>query len=93
MKLKRGIYEQVINEALNEQIKNNIADIEVCKKIIDHTHANKVLSTYLSYVFKKGLNHYKSSKEDVIKQINIADQIINMFSNRNMDLVLAKDFY
>lgn len=80
MNLKKGIYEQVINKALNDEIKRNIDDIDIYKDIIDHTDSSKVLSTYLSFVFKKGLNYYKSSKEDVIKQIDIANEVINVFS-------------
>lgn len=80
MKLIRGIYEQVINKALSEEIKRNIDDIDVYKEIIDNTEASKVLSTYLSYVFNKGLSYYKSSREDVITQINIVNEIIDKFS-------------
>lgn len=80
MKLQRGIYEQVISKALSNEIKRNIDDIEVYKEIIDYGEANTIMSRYLSYVFKKGLNYYKSSKEDVIKQIEIANKIINVFS-------------
>lgn len=80
MKLKRGIYEQVINKALSEEIKRNIDDIDIYKENIDYTDASKVLATYLSYVFKKGLNYYKTSKDDVIKQIDIANKVIDVFS-------------
>ncbi|MBM7614559.1 phospholipase D-like domain-containing protein [Alkaliphilus hydrothermalis] len=48
--------------------------------MIDHTDANKILSTYLVYIFKKGLNYYKSSKEDLSRQIEIANKLIGVFS-------------
>lgn len=80
MKLKKGIYEQVINKALSQEIKNNIGDIDIYKQNIDHIDSSRILSSYLNYVFKKGLNYYKSSKEDVIKQINISNKIIEVFS-------------
>ncbi|QGT99780.1 DNA or RNA helicase of superfamily II [Candidatus Syntrophocurvum alkaliphilum] len=80
MNLKKGLYEQVINEELNEEIKKNINDVEIYKEIIDYTDANLILTTYLSYIFKKGLNYYKSSKEDVLKQVEIANKIINSFA-------------
>lgn len=80
MKLTRGVYEQVISKALNEEIKKNINDIEIYKEIIDHTDASSILSTYLSYVLKKGLNYYTSSKDDVIKQIEVVNKIMTEFS-------------
>lgn len=81
MELNRGIYEQVISKALNEEIKRNIDDIDVFKENIDHADASTILSTYLKYVIKKGLNYYKSSKEDVVKQIEVVNMIISEFSN------------
>lgn len=81
MKLIRGIYEQVINKSLNEEIEENIGDIEVYKDTIDVTDAHQILSSYLSGIFKKGLNYYKSSnKEDVIRQVEIVNKMINEFS-------------
>lgn len=80
MKLKRGIYEQIINKALSEEIKKNINDIDVYKDIVNYSDSNKILSTYLSYVFKKGLNYYKSSQKDLDKQIEITNEIIKIFS-------------
>lgn len=80
MKLKKGLYEQVINKELSKEINKNIADIDVYKEIIDHTDSSRILSTYLSYVLKKGLNYYKSSKDDTLKQIDIANKLINIFS-------------
>lgn len=81
MKISRGIYEQVISRALNEEINKNINDLEVDKGIIEYTDASSIISTYLSHVFKKGLNYYSSSKEDVIRQIELANKIMNEFSN------------
>lgn len=80
MKLKKGIYEQVINEALSDEIKKSINDIDVYKDMMNYSDSHKILSTYLSYIFKKGLNYYKSSPKDLDKQIEIANEIIKMFS-------------
>lgn len=45
MKLKRGIYEQIINKALSEEIKKNINDIDVYKDIVNYSDSNKILPT------------------------------------------------
>lgn len=80
MNLKRGIYEQVINKALNEEIKKNIDIIDLYKEEMDHTNSSELLATYLKSIFNKGLKYYSSSKEDVLEQINIANKLIKEFS-------------
>lgn len=80
MELKTGLYEQVINKTLSEEINQNLDKLEIHKDDIDSTDASSILATYLQAVIKKGLNYYKSSKEDVLKQIEIANKLINDFS-------------
>lgn len=80
MNLQRGIYEQVINKSLNEEIQKNIDNLEIDKEAIDYNDASSILSAYVSGVLKKGLNYYKSSKEDVLKQIELANKVIEEFS-------------
>ncbi|MFA9397634.1 MAG: DUF3427 domain-containing protein [Clostridiaceae bacterium] len=80
MDLKRGIYEQVINKSLNEEIKKNIDTIDIYKDDMDTTNSSELLSNYLKYILKKGLNYYSSKSEDVLKQIGIANRIINEFA-------------
>ncbi len=80
MTLKKGIYEQVINKALNREIEKNISELDIYKEDIEYTDSSRILSQYLSYIIKKGLNYYKSSKEDVIKQIDISNRLIELFS-------------
>jgi HKD family nuclease len=80
MKLKTGIYEQVINKSLSEEIKRNINEIDIDKDPMDYSDSSKLLSTYLKYIFDKGLNYYSSKKEDVLKQIDIANRIISEFA-------------
>ncbi len=81
MKLIKGIYEQVMNEEILEIIEANINNIEVLTDEIDYSEANNVLATYLSFVFKKGLNYYNSTKEGLFTQVKIANSIIDQFSN------------
>lgn len=80
MKLKKGIYEQVINKALNDEIKGNINDLVIDIEAIDHTDASSIFSSYLKYVINNGLDYYKSSKKDLQKQIEIVNKLISEFS-------------
>jgi superfamily II DNA or RNA helicase len=80
MKLRKGIYEQVINKALNDEIQKNINDLDVYKEKIDLTDSSSILSSYLKYVLNNGLDYYKSSKVDLDKQIEIVNRLISEFS-------------
>ncbi|WXR62626.1 DUF3427 domain-containing protein [Peptostreptococcaceae bacterium AGR-M142] len=80
MELKKGFYEQIINKKINEEIKNNSNEIDVYKDKVNTNDSSAVLSTYLSYVFKKGLNYFKSKEEDLVTQVNIANKLIDEFS-------------
>jgi len=80
MKLRKGIYEQVINKAINDEIKKNINDLDVYKEKIDHTDSSNILSSYLKYVLNNGLDYYKSSKMDLEKQIEVVNMLISEFS-------------
>lgn len=80
MELKRGIYEQVINKLLSEEINKNLDDIDTYKENIDNTNSSELISTYLKLILRKGLNYYSSKSEDVLKQINIANKLIKEFA-------------
>ena len=56
MKLKEGIYEQVISNKIHEEIKNRENEINIHKEEIEKEEAKIVLSKYLQEVTKKSLN-------------------------------------
>jgi superfamily II DNA or RNA helicase len=80
MKLNKGLYEHVITKELNEEINQKKDTIDVFKDTIDSTVSNQILSDYVSSILKKGLNYFKSSKEDLKKQIDIVNNLIDVFS-------------
>ena len=53
MKLKEGIYEQVISNKIHEEIKNRENEINIQKEEIEKEEAKIVLSKYLQEVTKK----------------------------------------
>ena len=67
MKLKEGIYEQVISNKIHEEIKNRENEINIHKEEIEKEEAKIVLSKYLQEVTKKKL---KPNEKQRSKQTN-----------------------
>ena len=82
MKLKEGIYEQVISNKIHEEIKNRENEINIQKEEIEKEEAKIVLSKYLQEVTKK-LSLLKN--KDLNKQIELCNQIINYLSTQVED--------
>lgn len=85
MKPQKGIYETLINKELNKQIEECKNELHLLTEDMDGVDANSIISTYLSFVIKKGLNYYKDNKEHISKQIEIANKIIDIFSEEIED--------
>ena len=71
-----GLYEQVINNALNSEL----AEIPEARKStapIDTAEAAKVLAQYLTDVVQKGLENVQDNGGGIEAQIQLANQIIN----------------
>ena len=83
MKLKEGIYEQVISNKIHEEIKNRENEINIQKEEIEKEEAKIILSKYLQEVTKKSLNLMKN--KDINKQIQLCNQIINYLSEQVED--------
>ncbi len=83
MKLKEGIYEQVISNKIHEEIKNRENEINIQKEEIEKEEAKIVLSKYLQEVTKKSLNLMKN--KDLNKQIELCNKIINYLSTQVED--------
>lgn len=75
--LQHGLYEQVINRQLNEEL----ALIPKERKVvapIDTAEASKILSQYLMDVVQKGLDNLADNGGDMVDQIALANQIVNL---------------
>lgn len=72
--LKEGLYEQVINKEILQQL-NNLEQEKfiIDKDKIDKEEAKAILSQYISQVIRKSLNYIrdkeKEDREKLIKQI------------------------
>lgn len=78
--LHHGLYEQVINNALN----NELAEIPEARKAvapIDKAEASKVLAQYLADVVQKGLDNVLDNGGDISAQIALTNQIVALIQS------------
>lgn len=83
MKIKKGIYEQVISNKIHEELKIREDEVNILKEEIEKEEAKVILSKYLQEVTKKSLNLIKN--KDINKQIEVCNQIINYLSEQVED--------
>ncbi len=75
--LHPGLYEQIINHALDSELKEIP---EACKAVapIDKAEASGVLAQYLADVFRKGLDNVADNGGDISDQIELANRIVGI---------------
>lgn len=83
--LKQGLYEQVINSEIQEQLKHlEYEKFIIDKSKIDNEESKVILSQYIAQVIRKALNYVRDKeKEDsdkLLKQIEACNDIINILS-------------
>ena len=83
--MKEGLYEQVINKEILQQLENiEQENFIIDKDKIDKEEAKAILSQYISQVIRKSLNYIrdkeKEDSEKLIKQIQACNDIINILS-------------
>ncbi len=83
MKLRKGIYEQVISKKIHEELTNRQDEINIHKEEIEKDEAKVILAKYLEEVMKKSLSLIKN--KDIEKQIDLCNQIINYLSTQVED--------
>ncbi|MGL6105590.1 DUF3427 domain-containing protein, partial [Romboutsia sp.] len=83
MNLKKGIYEQLITDKINEELKNRKNEISVKTEELEKEEAKTILSKYIQEVTKKSLNLIKN--KDIDTQISVCNQIINYLSEEVED--------
>lgn len=78
--LKSGIYEQVINKALNLQLDDTDISVKKIIKVasIDSEEASRTLAKYLFEVIEKGLSNIKDNGKDLQSQIELCNRLIDI---------------
>ena len=83
-----GLYEQVINTALNCELVE-IPDARKSVAPIDKAEASKVLAQYLADVVQKGLDNVVDNGGDISTQIGLANQIVDLIQNTTKEADFA----
>ncbi len=83
-----GLYEQVINTALNRELLE-IPDARKSVAPIDKAEASKVLAQYLADVVQKGLDNVLDNGGDISMQISLANNIVDLIQNTTQEADFA----
>ena len=86
--LQPGLYEQIINNALNSEL-SEIPDARKSVVPIDKAEASKVLARYLADVIQKGLENVLDKGGDISVQIALANQIVDLIQNTTQEADFA----
>ena len=83
-----GLYEQVINTALNREL-SEIPD--ACKSVapIDKAEASKVLAQYLADVVQKGLENVLDNGGNITDQVDLANRIVSLIEQETKEAAFA----
>ena len=73
--MKQGLYEQVINSEIQEQLKNlEHEKFIIDKSKIDNEEAKAILSQYIAQLIRKSLNYIRDKEREnsykLLKKIN-----------------------
>ena len=93
--MKQGLYEQIINTEIQEQLKVLEDDKFIVEKSkIDNEEAKTILSQYISKVIRKALNYIRDKEREdsdkLLKQIEACNNIINILSKVSNDEDIKK---
>jgi len=83
-----GLYEQVINNALNSELAK-IPEARKSTAPIDTAEAAKVLAQYLTDVVQKGLENVQDNGGGIEAQIQLANQIVTTIQNTTQETDFA----
>ena len=86
--LPPGLYEQVINTALNREL-SEIPDARKSVAPLDKAEASKVLAQYLADVVQKGLDNVLDNGGDISTQIGLANKIVDLIQNTTQEADFA----
>lgn len=80
--LKQGLYEQVVNKEMKEEL-NGFSDAEKHIEKIDSAEASSILTQYLSEVVHKGLD--RIAGDDISAQLELVNKIVGLISQETAE--------
>ena len=75
--LEHGLYEQVVNEQLNDALEE-IPEARKALAPIDPAEASKIISQYMAEVIQQGLDNVVDNGGDIDSQIALANDIVQV---------------
>lgn len=82
--LKPGLYEQVINKQLGQELDKAVDKLKSTAPI-DTAEASKVLAKYISEIVEKGLDNVKDNGGDIQTQIDLANKLVQTIISETQD--------
>ncbi|MEG1642350.1 MAG: hypothetical protein RR272_04475, partial [Synergistaceae bacterium] len=79
--LKNGLYEQIINKLLKNEIDSSEGLKNITARNIDKAEATKIVTSYLSSIIEKGLNTI-DTQESTNTLIAFANDIVSLIKNK-----------
>lgn len=86
--LKPGLYEQVINDEISQELAALPAARQATAPI-DAAEAAQVLTQYLTEVIQKGLDHVKDGGDGLPSQISLTNEIVRLIEERTQEADFA----
>lgn len=86
--LKPGLYEQVINDEIGQELAVLPAARQATAPI-DAAEAAQVLTQYLTEVIQKGLDHMKDGGDGLPSQISLTNEIVRLIEERTQEADFA----
>jgi superfamily II DNA or RNA helicase len=85
--LKQGIYEEIINKQLREELSSlDDQQYTIEKETMDVEDARKMLSSYISHITRKALNYVRDHQSDdteaLLEQVRTCNDIITTLSQK-----------
>lgn len=82
--LKSGLYEQVINKKIDEELRN-LEDKFSQTASIDKAEGSKILTNYIAEIIQKGFDNVSDNGGDVEAQIELANKIVTTIINETRE--------
>ncbi|SEA76099.1 Superfamily II DNA or RNA helicase [Oribacterium sp. KHPX15] len=89
--MKPGLYEQIINKEMNNELEQIPADCKHQEKV-DSAEASRVLSTYVAELLQRKMDTiYESSGDDALdKQIEYINKVISVIDDESKDQTMVE---
>ncbi|WP_313567374.1 DUF3427 domain-containing protein [Acetoanaerobium noterae] len=74
------VYESLINKILSNELNQKANSNSIYKEKLEPGTSGSIIASYIKMIVEKGLRHYKSDNDDLSKQIEITNKIIENLS-------------